>query len=173
MGTSLTVHPFAALASMVPEFCPRVLINLDRVGDFGSRPDDVVLLGKTDEVVREIAKELGWEGELDALWKETEGSVVDMSAPQAKTSETEAEAEEDDADETGESTKLSEEETLKAEVDKLTEEVERILNVSAALATPEESQLEAEGKEKGNSAETVAVKEEKASPEDKEASGKL
>ncbi|KAF8895637.1 DHS-like NAD/FAD-binding domain-containing protein [Infundibulicybe gibba] len=38
MGTSLTVHPFATLAGVPSETTPRVLINLDRVGDIGSMP---------------------------------------------------------------------------------------------------------------------------------------
>lgn len=76
MGTSLTVHPFASLAGMVESSCPRVLINLDRVGDFGSRADDVVLLGRCDDLVKDLCKELGWEDELLRLWDETETSVV-------------------------------------------------------------------------------------------------
>ena len=76
MGTSLTVHPFASLAGMVDGSCPRVLINLDHVGDFGSRSDDVVLLGKCDDLVKDLCKELGWEDELLRLWDETEASVV-------------------------------------------------------------------------------------------------
>ncbi|KAK7690069.1 hypothetical protein QCA50_006715 [Cerrena zonata] len=80
MGTSLTVHPFAALSKMVPEGCPRVLVNLDEVGDFGTRSDDVICLGKTDDIARELCKELGWEDELDAAWKETEESVVDFNS---------------------------------------------------------------------------------------------
>jgi NAD-dependent histone deacetylase SIR2 len=52
------------------------LINLDHVGDFGSRTDDVVLLGKCDDVVRDLCKELGWEDELVQLWAETEDSVI-------------------------------------------------------------------------------------------------
>lgn len=75
MGTSLTVQPFASLAGMVADSCPRILINLDRVGDFGSRADDVVLLGKCDETVTALCKELGWEEELLRLWKTTETSV--------------------------------------------------------------------------------------------------
>lgn len=78
IGTSLTVQPFASLASLVPEHCPRVLINLDLVGDFGSRPDDVVCLGKCDDIVRDLCKELGWADELEAAWKETEHSLVDF-----------------------------------------------------------------------------------------------
>ena len=76
MGTSLTVQPFASLAEMVNESCPRVLINLDLVGDFGSRADDVILLGKCDEIVTELSKELGWERELLRLWEQTEASVL-------------------------------------------------------------------------------------------------
>ncbi|KAF8885676.1 DHS-like NAD/FAD-binding domain-containing protein [Gymnopilus junonius] len=76
MGTSLTVQPFASLAGMVDTTCPRVLINLDRVGDFGSRSDDVVLLGKCDDIVRDLCKELGWEEELNELWETTKETVI-------------------------------------------------------------------------------------------------
>jgi len=76
IGTSLTVQPFASLAGMVKQSCPRVLINLDHVGDFGSRADDVILLGKCDEIVKELCKELGWEKELLRLWEQTEASVL-------------------------------------------------------------------------------------------------
>jgi len=81
MGTSLTVHPFASLAGMVDHSCPRVLINLDHVGDFGSRTDDVVLLGKCDDIIRDLCKELGWEDELARLWAETEDSVITELLP--------------------------------------------------------------------------------------------
>ncbi|CAA7262896.1 unnamed protein product [Cyclocybe aegerita] len=95
MGTSLTVHPFASLAQMVDKTCPRVLINLDHVGDFGARTDDVILLGKCDDVVRMLCKELGWEEELLALWNETEASVVpDIPVPPSQKQESEAKAEE-------------------------------------------------------------------------------
>ena len=71
MGTSLTVQPFASL----PDFCsngvPRVLINLERVGGLGSRPDDVLILGDCDAGVRRLAAALGWESDLEALWDET------------------------------------------------------------------------------------------------------
>ncbi|KAI0648137.1 DHS-like NAD/FAD-binding domain-containing protein [Trametes meyenii] len=72
IGTSLTVHPFASLTSLVPESCPRVLINMDPAGDIGTRPDDVLLIGRCDEIVRELARELGWEEELDREWAKTE-----------------------------------------------------------------------------------------------------
>lgn len=76
MGTSLTVHPFASLAWMVADSCPRVLVNLERVGDFGSRPDDLILLGQCDDYVRKLCKELGWLEDLERLWEETKESVV-------------------------------------------------------------------------------------------------
>jgi len=81
MGTSLTVQPFASLADRVDDSCPRVLINLDHVGSFGSRSDDVVLLGKCDDVVRDLCKELGWGDDLVRLWDETEASVVTDDQP--------------------------------------------------------------------------------------------
>ena len=89
MGTSLTVHPFASLAGMVGPYCPRVLINLERVGDLGSRPDDLVLLGACDDIVRDLCRELGWEEELDRLWQETEASVLTepVKAPKAEKEE--------------------------------------------------------------------------------------
>jgi NAD-dependent histone deacetylase SIR2 len=87
MGTSLTVHPFASLAGMVRGSCPRVLINLDLVGDFGSRADDVILLGKCDEIVTELCKELGWEKELLGLWENTKASVLTFKDNEPKEAE--------------------------------------------------------------------------------------
>ena len=55
IGTSLTIQPFAKLASMAPDSCPRVLINLDFAGDIGTRADDVLLLGKCDSIVRDLS----------------------------------------------------------------------------------------------------------------------
>ena len=74
IGTSLTVHPFASLVDLVPDDCPRVLINLDEVGDFHKR-DDITLLGKCDDVVRKLCRELGWEEELGRAWAATANSV--------------------------------------------------------------------------------------------------
>ncbi|KAL1714719.1 DHS-like NAD/FAD-binding domain-containing protein, partial [Schizophyllum commune] len=73
IGTSLTVHPFASLANMPGELCPRVLINMEQVGNIGRRRDDVVLLGECDRVVRDLCRELGWEDELIGLWKAVQG----------------------------------------------------------------------------------------------------
>ncbi|PIL22456.1 hypothetical protein GSI_15144 [Ganoderma sinense ZZ0214-1] len=72
IGTSLTIQPFAKLASMAPETCPRVLINLDFAGDIGMRADDVLLLGKCDGIVRDLCLELGWADALEREWAKTE-----------------------------------------------------------------------------------------------------
>ncbi|KAJ7204215.1 NAD-dependent deacetylase sirtuin-2 [Mycena rebaudengoi] len=69
MGTSLKVHPFASLAEM--GVCPRVLVNRDPAGDIGTQPDDVVLLMNCDDAVRQIARGMGWEEELDTAWAAT------------------------------------------------------------------------------------------------------
>lgn len=66
-----------------------MLINLDRVGDFGSEPDDVILLGKCDDIVAQLCRALGWEAELIKLWKKTEFSV-DSVADTDATGETNA-----------------------------------------------------------------------------------
>lgn len=77
IGTSLSVQPFASLPSFCTEGVPRLLINLERVGGLGSRPDDVVLLGPCDAGIRKLAKALGWDQELESLWKETCAVEVD------------------------------------------------------------------------------------------------
>ncbi|PWZ01685.1 NAD-dependent deacetylase sirtuin-2 [Testicularia cyperi] len=93
LGTSLQVHPFAGLVDAVPDDCPRVLINLERVGelagysDFGGGgmrgslnetgfdfdgvsyggPDktrDVFWGGKADEGILQLAEHLGWKQQL-------------------------------------------------------------------------------------------------------------
>lgn len=71
MGSSLSVQPFASLPSFVSEDTPRVLINLERVGGLGSRPDDVVLLEDCDSGVRKLADALGWRDELEQMWEAT------------------------------------------------------------------------------------------------------
>ncbi|KAL2257564.1 hypothetical protein VTK26DRAFT_9472 [Humicola hyalothermophila] len=73
MGTSLQVHPFASLPEMASEDVPRVLFNLERVGSFGTRADDVLVLGDCDAGVRRLADELGWRDELERTWRELVG----------------------------------------------------------------------------------------------------
>ncbi|KAF8830956.1 hypothetical protein HHX47_DHR1000091 [Lentinula edodes] len=115
IGTSLTVHPFASLAKICPDSCHRVLINIDRVGDFGSRADDVILLGKCDEIVRELCKELGWEEELMSLWAETAYSTDGTSATIPPT----------DATPSGSRTEAKRDNDLEEEVVKLAERIQK------------------------------------------------
>jgi len=112
MGTSLSVQPFASLPGFCKEGVPRVLINMERVGGLGSRPDDVLLLGDCDAGVRKLAQALGWLDELEALWAETN--------PDKEAREAEA------------APLKTRDERLKDEVERLTEEVDRTLRVSTA-----------------------------------------
>jgi len=83
MGTSLTVQPFASLPDFALGGIPRVLINLERVGGLGSRPDDVCILSECDDGVRNLADALGWREELEALWKELSGKEADGDVKEA------------------------------------------------------------------------------------------
>lgn len=76
IGTSLAVHPFALLPQYVGMRCPRVLINLEEVGFF-HKPDDLIFLGKCDDIIRELCRELGWEEELDETWNAVKESGGD------------------------------------------------------------------------------------------------
>ncbi|KAI5119048.1 hypothetical protein M0805_005914 [Coniferiporia weirii] len=78
MGTSLTVHPFASLTELVPDGCPRLLLNLDHVGGWGSRVNDVACLMPCDRAVRELCSLLGWKDELEELWAETDLSPKEV-----------------------------------------------------------------------------------------------
>jgi NAD+-dependent protein deacetylase SIR2 len=73
MGTSLTVYPFANLPRLAQYGVPRVLFNMDPVGDFGERGDDVLCLGSCDAGIRKLADELGWRDELEKLWVDKVG----------------------------------------------------------------------------------------------------
>lgn len=110
MGTSLQVQPFASLPSMCKEGVPRVLINMERVGGMGTRPDDVLLLGDCDTGVRKFARAMGLEEELEALWEETNPD------PKSRAEES--------------ASPLTRDERLQDEVDRLTEDVERTLSLS-------------------------------------------
>lgn len=88
-GTSLTVYPFAALANMTSEKCPRILINLETVGDLGRKPDDVLLLGQCDAMIEELSEALGWHEELLELWDATRLSVTEPKAVESAKDEVE------------------------------------------------------------------------------------
>jgi len=122
MGTSMTVHPFAGLAERAGPSCPRVLINLDQVGSIGRRPNDVVLLGKCDEMVRTLCKALGWEAELEELWAKTEAKAA------WEDSEADAEAEAEGGDD------VKEEATAEELVGAITDAIGRQLNLEDSEA---------------------------------------
>jgi NAD-dependent histone deacetylase SIR2 len=111
IGTSLTVYPFASLPDMAKQDKPRVLFNMERVGQLGRRPDDVLELGACDDGIRKLADELGWRDELEELWR---GIVGEKEAQRQLESEATLEEDEDE------------------EVQKLTEEVEAALKLEDA-----------------------------------------
>jgi NAD-dependent histone deacetylase SIR2 len=111
MGTSLSVQPFASLPGVAREETPRVLINKERVGGFGSRADDVVLLGDCDDGVRRLAEACGWKEELDALWAETGAKVeADIEKPSQP--------------------ERTKDEQLGDQIDQLTKDIDETLNLS-------------------------------------------
>jgi NAD-dependent histone deacetylase SIR2 len=112
MGTSLSVHPFASLPQLCENKTPRLLINSERVGDLGSRPDDVLLLEDCDSGVRKLAEACGWLEDLEALWATTAPNE-DHVPPKEKV-------------------KKSRDELLEDEIEKLTKEVDNNLNLSKA-----------------------------------------
>jgi NAD-dependent histone deacetylase SIR2 len=107
MGTSLSVQPFASLPSFAKEGAPRLLFNLERVGDLGSRPDDVVVLGDCDTGVRKLADALGWLDELELLWRDVGGNVKEEEVQG-----------------------MTKDEVLEAEIGKLTGEIDSALKLS-------------------------------------------
>ncbi|RAL07588.1 SIR2 family NAD-dependent protein deacylase [Aspergillus homomorphus CBS 101889] len=123
MGTSLTVQPFASLPGFCRDGVPRVLINMERVGGLGSRPDDVLVLGDCDTGVRRFARALGWEEELEALWETTKLP----EEPGAQTAE--------------DGPSRTREEQLQEEVERLTNEVDRTLGISQAYEQRVRQQL--------------------------------
>ncbi|KAJ7213880.1 Sir2 family histone deacetylase Hst2 [Mycena pura] len=127
MGTSMTVHPFAGLAERTGPACPRVLVNLDRVGGIGRRPNDVVLLGKCDDKVRELCRALGWEDELLALWAQTE--IKAAPAPDEPEAEAEAEV----------AGPAMDEPTAEDLVGAITDAIERQLNLEEAEPVKEDA----------------------------------
>ncbi|PYH88040.1 NAD-dependent deacetylase sirtuin-2 [Aspergillus ellipticus CBS 707.79] len=135
MGTSLTVQPFASLPGLVGEGVPRVLINMERVGGLGSRPDDVVVLGDCDTGVRKLARALGWGQDLEELWESTKPEEVQEQGPPR-----------------------TREEKLQDEVDRLTEEVDRTLGISTAYEQRVRQHLDRQATDKAKAAgETEGV----------------
>ncbi|KAJ7022746.1 Sir2 family histone deacetylase Hst2 [Mycena alexandri] len=156
MGTSLTVHPFAGLAERADRACPRVLINLDLVGSIGKRPNDVVLLGKCDEMVQALCNALGWEEELLELWAQTE-MKAHWEADEADAED--AEGEEDEEPE-------EEKSTAEDLVGVITDAIDRKLNLEESKGENEDvasvtaAAPAKEGADKKEDVLTIPVKEE-------------
>ncbi len=101
MGSSLKVQPFSGLIALVKPHVPRVLINLEKVGErvakigafFGEvkgfdfdGPDnvrDVALLGDLQQTLKELVKVAGWEQELADHQTEIM-STLEVSKPKDK-----------------------------------------------------------------------------------------
>jgi NAD-dependent histone deacetylase SIR2 len=126
MGTSLSVQPFASLPSLAKPGAPRVLFNLEKVGDFGSRPDDVIVLGDCDEAVRKLADALGWLDELEILWREVGGNVKEEEALKRQE----------------ETMGMTKDEILEAEIGRLTGEIDSALKISKDHAARVSDQLD-------------------------------
>lgn len=67
-GASLKLEPFTDLGYRTKGICPRVLIDCETVENLDPGPDDVLLLGQCDVVVKALSKKLGWYNELLDLW---------------------------------------------------------------------------------------------------------
>jgi len=135
LGTSLTVQPFASLPSFVREETPRVLINLERVGGLGSRPDDVLLLGDCDAGVRRFADALGWREDLEAAWEKTNPDKDQRRAQEAPPK--------------------TKHEKLDDEVDQLTKDIDKTLKLSNDHSTWLEEHLKDKQAKKAESDKPV------------------
>ena len=151
MGTSLTVQPFASLPGFCAQGTPRVLINLERVGGLGSRPDDVLLLGDCDAGVRKLAAAFGWLEELEALWETTN---PDKEARQAEMAPL-----------------PTEDERLQDEVERLTSEVDRTLGISEAYEHKVRDNLDRQRAKDEEAKETTKEKKGQAEEEDESKGG--
>jgi NAD+-dependent protein deacetylase SIR2 len=140
MGTSLSVQPFASLPQFASEGVPRVLINKEIVGDFGSRPDDVIVLGDCDEGVRRLADALGWGDELEGEWLKVGGKVKENEATKLQEQRQ----------------TMSQDEILEAEIEKLTGEVDAALTLSKAHEERITTQLEKASSSGASTSATLA-----------------
>jgi len=64
IGTSLEVYPFAGVADNVPNTVPRLLVNRDLVGSFGTRKKDHHLSGDLVNNIQILVDKLGWAEEI-------------------------------------------------------------------------------------------------------------
>jgi len=115
------VHPFAGLPNYVLQGVPRVLFNMERVGNLGSEADDVLELGDCDTGVRKLADELGWRDELETEWRKLVGD------------------EEAERQLAGAAKRVEE---LQDEVNKLADEVEEVLRLQDSNSPSEADDLQ-------------------------------
>ena len=143
MGTSLTVQPFASLPSFVSEDTPRLMINQERVGGLGSRPDDVLVLGDCDAGVRKLADALGWREELEETWAATKKA----SPP--------------DSDRKPIAAEKVKHQKLEDELDKLTRDIDQSLKLSEKHVHTTKEQLDKEKTDRAVSTEKAAAADER------------
>ncbi|TPX51576.1 hypothetical protein SeMB42_g01861 [Synchytrium endobioticum] len=99
IGTSLQVQPFASLIDRVPDHVPRLLINLEQVGDYGSKYEgfdfshrlqahcrDAIFLGTSDDGCLKLAELLGWDADLKKLIETHHATLEQEQAILAETS---------------------------------------------------------------------------------------
>ena len=63
----LQVYPFASLADQVSSSIPRILINNEVVGSFGSSANDILEIGDIIHGLKKFTKYLGWENQMDKI----------------------------------------------------------------------------------------------------------
>ncbi|RKF64589.1 NAD-dependent protein deacetylase hst2-1 [Erysiphe neolycopersici] len=114
MGTSLTVYPFASLPGEAEVGIPRLLVNNEIAGDFGSRPEDVIVLGDCDEGILKFAEALGWKLDLEQLLLEINQKYKLKEAANSPQNHIE----------------MTSDEKLESDILKLTVEVDKSLKVS-------------------------------------------
>ena len=71
----LKVYPFAGIADAPNHRTPRLLINNNLVGSFGSRPNDAALLGDIVKNINQLANILDWSEDLLEAQMENELSL--------------------------------------------------------------------------------------------------
>jgi NAD-dependent histone deacetylase SIR2 len=165
MGTSLSVWPFAGLVQVCDDECVRLLINQEQVGGLGGRREDVVWLGGCDDGVKALCKKLGWEQQVNEVWKSVGGEPPAASA-----------AEQEEGQE-GEKTVLDDprtkEEKVEDEVDKLTKEVERGLLISESHEKAVREELEKETRAETSCSSNAALGETMDSKDHEDSEPKL
>jgi len=74
IGTSLKVSPFNQLVENVKTTVPRILINMEKAGDFNDNPrkNDIFVQGDCDKAIKKIIKLLDWENDFEGIKKVTD-----------------------------------------------------------------------------------------------------